>query len=97
MYSTVEMENQDDVLSFMGSDHENDIDILELYSNQPRIRSVTEDSSTVVTNKRPRGVKRADLMFSKCTATTGRQDSFKSPKLSLNVLKSLMLTNSKII
>lgn len=54
------MENQDDVLSFMGSDHENYIDILELYSNQPRIRSVTEDSSTVVTNKRPRGVKRAD-------------------------------------
>lgn len=55
MYSTIEMENQDDVLSFMGSDHENDIDILELYSNQPRIRSVTEDSSTVVTNKRLEG------------------------------------------
>lgn len=63
------MENQDDFLSLVGCDHENYIDILELFGNQPRIRSVTGDSSTVVTNKRPGGVKRADLMFSKCTAT----------------------------
>lgn len=69
-------ENQDDVLSFMGSDHENYSDIDELFGDKPRTRSVTEDTITNATNKRTRGMFKAqsvDLMFSecKCTATTG--------------------------
>lgn len=51
-------ENQDDVLSFMGSDHENYSDIDELFGDKPRTRSVTEDTITNATNKRTRGMKR---------------------------------------
>lgn len=50
-------ENQDDVLTFMRSDHENYSDIDELFGDKPRTRSVTEDTITNATNKRTRGMK----------------------------------------
>lgn len=58
-------ENQDNVLSFMRSDHQNHSHIDGFFGDTSRTRSVTEDTSTVSTTKKKIISRRQVLNFDK--------------------------------